>query len=388
MIGGALLHPPALRVLPGPAARESELLPIVSAADLHEQVAAELEFLIEGLVPAGTCGVIGGPAKGRKTWLAASLALSLTLGRPFLGFRVPYQRVVLYVAAEGSLWGLGQRIDALAAALGVTRHQARGLILSRSPRLFLNERLDLDRLHRTVLSVRPDLVVLDPLVRLHSLDENLTRDMARLLGDLRELQRDAATTLLICHHYGHAKDGRAGHNALRGSSDIPAWLDYGIFVSWKDQARRHGGLAFLHRDIESPEPMDVEFTLSEGRAQFRVLGTSTGPGESTRADRIRAALREHPTGLAKTPLATKAKVSPKVIDAELQALGPEVDSHGVKDAKGRRQTVFVLAPAAGEGHLRNGGRAVDCSGASSIVQSTADGNDRRTVDGSCDGSDE
>jgi hypothetical protein len=53
-------------------------------------------------------------------------------------------------------------------------------------------RLDLDadcaRLDETVARLKPGLLVLDPFVRLHRIDENVSGDVTPLLAFLRELQ--------------------------------------------------------------------------------------------------------------------------------------------------------------------------------------------------------
>jgi RecA-family ATPase len=77
-------------------------------------------------------------------------------------------------------------------------------------------------LARQVDDVSPRLLILDPFVRLHRIDENVSGDVAPLLAFLRELQRRHAIAVAVVHH---AKKGaaaiRAGQ-ALRGSSEFHA----------------------------------------------------------------------------------------------------------------------------------------------------------------------
>src|ERR1700731_4659083 len=85
-------------------------------------------------------------------------------------------------------------------------------------------RLDLDadrrNLAETVARLQPRLLILDPFVRLHRIDENASGEVAPLLAYLRELQRRYGVAVLVVHH---AKKGggavRAGQ-ALSGSSEI------------------------------------------------------------------------------------------------------------------------------------------------------------------------
>ena len=48
--------------------------------------------------------------------------------------------------------------------------------------------------------IEPRLLVLDPLVRLHGVDENAVADIAPILGFLRYLQRRFGTAVLLVHH--------------------------------------------------------------------------------------------------------------------------------------------------------------------------------------------
>jgi AAA domain-containing protein len=103
--------------------------------------------------------------------------------------------------------------------------------------------------------LQPRLLILDPFVRLHRIDENASGEVAPLLAYLRELQRRHAVAVLVVHH---AKKGagraRAGQ-ALRGSSEFHAWGDSNLYL------RRNGddlSLSVEHRAAPSPTPMTIE----------------------------------------------------------------------------------------------------------------------------------
>jgi RecA-family ATPase len=65
-------------------------------------------------------------------------------------------------------------------------------------------RLDLDadrrNLAETVARLQPRLLILDPFVRLHRIDENASGEVAPLLAYLRELQRQHDVAVLVVHH--------------------------------------------------------------------------------------------------------------------------------------------------------------------------------------------
>src|SRR5204862_15615 len=82
------------------------------------------------------------------------------------------------------------------------------------------------RLQDAVARVRPRLLLLDPLVRLHQLDENSSQEVSNLLGYLRALQREHDLAVALVHHTSKRAHARHGQ-ALRGSGDLHAWTDVG-----------------------------------------------------------------------------------------------------------------------------------------------------------------
>jgi hypothetical protein len=78
--------------------------------------------------------------------------------------------------------------------------------------------------------LQPRLLILDPFVRLHRIDENAGGEVAPLLAYLRELQRRYGVAVLVVHHARKgAGNARAGQ-ALRGSSEFHAWGDSNLYL--------------------------------------------------------------------------------------------------------------------------------------------------------------
>src|SRR5262249_42858724 len=99
-----------------------------------------------------------------------------------------------------------------------------------APSLRLDQETDRKRLDDTVSDLRPRLLVLDPFVRLHRIDENVSAEVAPLPADLRELQRRYQVSVVLVHHARKgAAHARAGQ-ALRGSSEFHAWGDSNLYL--------------------------------------------------------------------------------------------------------------------------------------------------------------
>jgi transposase InsO family protein len=103
------------------------------------------------------------------------------------------------------------------------------------PALRLDRNDDRQALAATVALLRPKLLVLDPFVRLHCIDENAAAEVAPLLAYLRHLQRDLHTAVALVHHARKGAAHERGGQALRGSSEFHAWGDSNAFL------RRIGG---------------------------------------------------------------------------------------------------------------------------------------------------
>ena len=145
-------------------------LRVVRAAQLQDLPADQPNWLIEPLWGNSAVGLIGGAPKSGKTFLALELAVAVASGRPCLGrFAVPCPGPVLVLAAEDSPHQVKRRIQGIAHARGAD-FAALDVRLILDTGLRLDRSQDLHRLHLTLASQRPKLLILDPFVRLQRAD--------------------------------------------------------------------------------------------------------------------------------------------------------------------------------------------------------------------------
>jgi hypothetical protein len=228
-------------------------------------------WLVEDLWGESSVGVIGGAPKCAKTWLGLDLALSVATGTAFLGkYAVPEPGPVLVYLAEDALLMVRERIE------GMVRH--RGLDLSRvaihvitAPVLRLDRDLDRTRLRETVRRLQPRLLLLDPLVRLHRIDENDAGDVAELLAYFRALQREFDLSVVLVHHTRKsAAGGVAAGQGLRGSSDIHAFGDSNLYLR---RVREHLVLSSEHRAAPPAAPVHLELVATDEKTtHLQVVG--------------------------------------------------------------------------------------------------------------------
>jgi hypothetical protein len=130
-----------------------------------------------------------------------------------------------------------------------------------APSLKLDLLEDRSRLAATLSDLRPRLLILDPLVRLHNLNENDSQAISKLLSYLRDLQRSLTLSVLLVHHA--RKGGGAGiqgGQGLRGSGDFWAWSDTNLFLHRK---RGNLQLSMEHRSAPSPQPVYLKLEVDD-----------------------------------------------------------------------------------------------------------------------------
>lgn len=233
-------------------------LPVQRASQLDSS-GPQTQWLIEGLWTDQAVGILGGEPKCCKSFLALDLAVSVASGTACLRrFAVHRTGTVLLFPAEDSLPVVRQRLEGICAAAQVSLAGCPIEVIT-APALRLDLPADRQRLTDTVQALRPVLLILDPLIRLHRLDENDASQIASLLSFLRELQRQYQLAVLVVHHA--RKDSHASRpgQSLRGSSELHGWGDSNLYM------RRRGSeltLTTEHRAAPSQEHLPLALTQS------------------------------------------------------------------------------------------------------------------------------
>lgn len=247
-------------------------LPVQSAHSLLT-VPEEGRWLIDGLWAEQAVGIVGGEPKCCKSFLALDMAVSVASGRPCLRhFRVVRPGSVLLYAAEDALHVVRERLEGICRAADVELG-ALDIQVITVPTLRLDRQEDQKRLDETVAATQPRLLVLDPFVRLHRIDENVSSEVAPLLAHLRELERRHRVAVVLVHHSRKGGGARPGQ-ALRGSSELHAWGDSNLYLQ---RAREQLTLTIEHRAAASPPSIGIELRGDDGALALRVVGAPEAP---------------------------------------------------------------------------------------------------------------
>ncbi len=295
--------------------------------------APEHHWLVEGLWAEQGVGIVGGEPKSFKSFLALDMAVAVASGRACLRcFETKRRGRVLLFAAEDALPVVRERLEGIARAAGVP-FPALDVHVITTPTIRLDLEADRRRLRETVEAHRPTLLVLDPFVRLHRIDENLAQDVAPLLAYLRTLQRRLETAVLLVHHArkgGHVRPGQA----LRGSSELHAWGDSNLYLR-----RRHDRLVLSieHRAAPSGEDLELELHHQGDALALRVCRDTVREkrnGALSATDRVEQALRKATRPIDRRALRAACRMRMATL---LEALGELTERGRVAEVEGGLQ---------------------------------------------------
>jgi hypothetical protein len=293
-------------------------LPVEPAWRLASR-ADEQRWLVTGLWSEQAVGIVGGEPKCCKSFLALDLAVAVASGTPCLRhFPVPHPGRVLLYAAEDALHVVRRRLEGICAAAGCQLAKLDVQVIT-APTLRLDLPADAQALERTVQQLKPRLLILDPFVRLHRIDENASGEVAPLLAYLRELQRRHALSVLVVHHAKKSSGRIRAGQALRGSSEFHAWGDSNLYLR---RAANTLTLTIEHRAAASPPTLTLELQTQGDALALQLAQTLTDPTPAPASvdERIAAALVDAGRPLPISELRNLCRVRNATLHQRLAAL--------------------------------------------------------------------
>jgi len=267
-------------------------LPVVRAADIEESPCGR-RWLIEGLWVDQGVGIIGGQPKCCKSFLALDMAVAIASGKPCLRhYAVENPGTVLLYAAEDALHVVKRRLSGICQAAGVALGDLDIQVITASA-VRLDQDQDRLALTQCIKDMKPTILILDPFIRLHRIDENSSGEVAAILAYLRILNRTYGVAVAVVHHARKRSDARAGQS-LRGSSEFHAWGDSNLYL----QRDRDDliSLSIEHRSEHSETGISLELRETSDALALHKASTSPNPQpqEKTAEERIMESLLASP----------------------------------------------------------------------------------------------
>jgi hypothetical protein len=191
----------------------------------------KVEYIIPGLLPRQSITILHGRGGGLKTWLALEIGARISEGNFFAG--LPTEKVpVFYADYENSLAMLIDRTKIIGPSEMRLWHISNCIP---PPRLDSSDWI----LFKGLL---PGLIIFDTLRSCQLLDENSSKDMALIMGRLKEL-REIGHTILLLHH-----TQKADSRTYKGSTAI---LDLCDHVLGLDRVKEIGSDQVVDEDEEN-----------------------------------------------------------------------------------------------------------------------------------------
>jgi len=311
---------------------------ITALADVQSE---HVSWLWHPRIPIGKVTIlVGDPGLG-KTWLSLALAAAVSRGWPLPGDDAPREpRDVLFLTAEDGLADtIRPRLDALDAC--IARVQALEGIRREDGRVGNVSLADLDILEKALESVRPGLVIVDPVQAYLGAGTDMHRanEVRPLLQGLSALAERYGAAILAIGHLRKGGADRAIYRSL-GSIDLAAAARSMLLVAADPDDERRRLVAHAKSNLEQAGET-LAYRLDGGR--FFWDGTSElGPEDLVRAP---VAPAERPRDAAAEWLALILAEGPKTVSQlKEEALASGTSWRTVERAK---QSLRVQAEKSG-----------------------------------------
>ena len=295
------------------------MLDYVRACDLPIRPIGR-NWLVEDLWGEEAVGVLGGEPKCYKSFLSLDIAVAVASGRPCLRrFAVSHPGRVLLFAAEDALWDVRNRLEGIASAAGAPLGTLDIQVIT-VPVVRLDMARDREDLEATIAALKPRLVILDPFVRMHRVDENAVNEVAPMLAYLRTIQRKHRTAVLLVHHARKGAAHMRGGQALRGSSELHAWGDSNLYMR-----RKSSGLTLTveHRNAPSTGGLALDFVTRGSAAALEIVERPPEAGRPESVppeDRILDALARAGSPITTRQIRTACQMRGETVSAVLGQL--------------------------------------------------------------------
>lgn len=191
---------------------------VVKVQDLLSRSDDPLEWLIERIIPTQSITVISGDPGNFKTWLSLEIAKCVANKQELFGKFPTQQKKVLIVDRENRSNHVRIRLQQ-----NKTPPESEIYFLSNES-FFLDREEDFEALLKKMRELGIGLVIFDSLVRIHSGDENSSRDMAVVSACFQRIAKEKISVIFLHHLKKGSREGKA-HEAARGSSEIHAAVD-------------------------------------------------------------------------------------------------------------------------------------------------------------------
>lgn len=233
-------------------------LRVITWPNIMAEPDAPAVMIRPGVPQVGVTVAAGAPKTG-KTLLMGQWALES-------------KRTTLMIIEEGSLAALSYRLRTQAAALGVTDPP---ISLMHRQRIRLDDPAFVTTLRDEIDWGEYELVIVDPLNRAHSADENRPTEMTRVMDGLGEIAYRLNIAVVAIHHLAKPSAERRGDpwDRFRGASSIRSGTDANLIME------AAGDRVHLIGEFRDAEPLSEWLELDRDTLTFRSAEAPEAPAK-------------------------------------------------------------------------------------------------------------
>ena len=286
-------------------AETDELPETESLADDWESLPPLADALITGVLRKGHKMLLAGPSKAGKSFALIELCIAIAEGRPWLGRFSCAQGKVLYINLELDRASCLHRFKDVYTALGLPPQNLRNIDIWNLRGASVPMDKLAPKLIRRAQKKGYTAVILDPIYKVITGDENSADQMAKFCNQFDLVCRALDCAVIYCHH--HSKGAQGGKRSMDRASGS------GVFARDPD--------AML--DMTELTPTDAIREQLRSKAACRVMkamldkrghGDAYGPDDVLSRSRMLTIAKEH-LGMADL----------RAIDAEISAAQKQAD---------------------------------------------------------------
>jgi hypothetical protein len=301
---------------------ENKPFQIVSLVDLINGNEEKIGWVVQDIFPSEGVAIISGQPGNCKSWMMQDLAIACASGGKWLDKFDTLKGTVLYVDEESSRPLLHRRLNKLLDGTSLLKEDLSVFFLI-AQGLCLNNPYSISHLRTQMKIIKPNLVIIDSLIRVNQAEENSAKEMARVFATVKGLVREFKCCVLFSDHQRKSAGANA-MDSLRGSTEKAAFVDTLLSVKRNED----NSLTVMHSKSRFAIPVQSFLVEVEDMGTDRTRVSYTGEAEGQKhqdevqiiGDFLKAELN-HEEWKSRQELVDKAKemsISQKKLDKGLR----------------------------------------------------------------------
>ncbi|MCQ2507269.1 MAG: AAA family ATPase [Dorea sp.] len=186
--------------------------------DLENQLANPPELapeLIKNILRRGHKGLLAGPSKAGKSFLLMELAICISEGIKWINWECTKGKV-LYINLEVDKASCINRFANIYKSMGILHPDSKNIHIWNLRGLAVPMDKLVPKLIRRAKEQNYDCIILDPIYKVITGDENSASEMAKFCNQFDKITNELGCSVIYCHH--HSKGAQSGKVSMDRSS--------------------------------------------------------------------------------------------------------------------------------------------------------------------------